>query len=124
MRGPRKIVERAQDVHEDAGEALNETRAKPCWPRGNVHVERRRDRSQVAASGTRDLGTIQKKAIQEKRRHWCRYTVAQTDGNRFQQQGYERRGGCLGQSVECEQGVGVGMRYRVRRQGGDYSTEL
>eukprot|EP00614_Pseudopedinella_elastica_P013172 CAMPEP_0172615686 /NCGR_PEP_ID=MMETSP1068-20121228/61879_1 /TAXON_ID=35684 /ORGANISM="Pseudopedinella elastica, Strain CCMP716" /LENGTH=66 /DNA_ID=CAMNT_0013420905 /DNA_START=53 /DNA_END=249 /DNA_ORIENTATION=- len=30
----RSLVERMQDAHEDDSEALNETRAKSCWPRG------------------------------------------------------------------------------------------
>ena len=50
MRRPRAIVERAQDAHEDGSEALSEARVALCWPRANVHLERRRDRAQVKAS--------------------------------------------------------------------------
>ena len=53
MQGPRTVVERAQEFHEDANEAFKETRAKLCWPRGNAHVERGKDRSRVAASRRR-----------------------------------------------------------------------
>ena len=38
MRRPNSIVERSQDAHEDANEALNEPRARSSWPRENVHV--------------------------------------------------------------------------------------
>ena len=41
----------------------------------------------------------------------------------IQEQGYERRG-VGGGNVEGEEGVGVGMRYRVRRQGETTAREL
>ena len=61
---------------------------------------------QVAASGTRDPSTTQRKAIQGNPGDWFRCTTdcrAKTDDSRIQEQGYERRGGegwCLGQVRE------------------------
>ena len=70
------VVERAPEADKDAIEALSEASTQSCRPRMNVHVERRRDRPQEAASGAINLGISRKNAIKAIRREWCRSTVA------------------------------------------------
>ena len=99
---------------------------KSCWQRGNVHVERIRDRPQVAASGTRDLGTIPKKAIQGKQKDRYRYTIAQTNDNRIQEQDHEPGEGVLWAELRVAWQVGVRRggwdAVQARWQRGNYST--
>ena len=65
-----------------------------------------------------------KKAIRGKRRNWCRYSVAQAYDKRIKEQRYGRWGGRKIAGGECRgrgrRGLGVG--YRVRRQGGGNSA--
>jgi len=81
MRGPRTREPRVQDVHDDDSDALDEARATFYGPHASVERERSRDGAQVAATGTRDLGTMKRKAIQGTRADGFRYTVAQTGDN-------------------------------------------
>ena len=100
-----EIFARQKPVQDRAGHAPTSImRVHEILPK----MRRRRDRAQVAASDTTDLGRIQKKAGHAARRDWCRYTAAQTDDSRLQEQGYKlRRGrGLLGQSVDGEGGGG------------------
>ena len=81
----------------------------------------------VPASGTSDLGTIQKKAIHGKRRDWCRYTVAKTSGSKIQEKGYERERATRtywGQSVKGEEGGGRDAVQGTAARGGATAREL